>query len=594
MEEKLLGYEKHLVWIIEKSKELPTTKPDKIRVLLSKETGLEVTDEDVTLTLKSLMKKDLINIEESTTKHKPVYVLTDKGINCVALLNKENNEKDKEIDINDILEKAKESHFSGSCRLSGIVGNGTFYHTVFLNVNGSYTPIVVTDKKEFVKVENDDNGYFFKYGEEVYRYYSDLAFNPNWDIFTIDNSIIDLIKNPNVSKTLYDEIRSLIFECWDINEEFEYDVHSTFPILTYVQDLLGKTLYLILIGKEDTGKSTEQRVLSRLSYNGTFKGKGTSAVCPRLVHLLEVSLSIDEFEKLSKDELTVFQGVLNNGFYIDGCYWYTNINKKKISEQIQLLKNFSFKSFSLNELGNRFESNFLSRCHITVCVHQIRKTLDLLKPSKEIEQRFQTLRNKIFVYCLLNWKSIIEDIEFIEKELEKEEVFGRKRDIYSIILGIYKHFKGDHSLLRKYLEDKESLGESKITDTEESILNLIVERFTEQSTVEISNEDIKDRVYQDLGITEDSKFKPTPKSIGRHLVRLKLIRKKEDKVRKGSRGNFVYKFNKEVIKDVLLRLNLRDLIERIPSGIEKQKILTAENQRSETSETSEHSVTTIQ
>lgn len=528
--------------------------------------------------------------------HEPEEKELPKIRNAIAkvLGHAKKEKREKELSIEEILEKARESQFSKSCMLSGLTDDAVFYHTIFLNIDGSYTPVVVTEKREFIKVEKDKNGHFFKYGDKIYRFYSELVFNPNWDVFTTDNSVVDLIKNSKPSKKIFDEIRSIIFDCWDINEDAEYDIHSTFSILTYIQNLLGKTIYLILIGKEDTGKSTEQRCLARLVYHGTFKGKGTAPVSARLIHLLQVSLGLDEFERMSKEELAVVQGVANNGFYVDGIYWFTNMNKREISKQIQLLRAFSFKNFSLNRLGHRFDSTFLSRCHITVCVHQIRKTTDMLKPNKEVELRFQNLRNKIFIYCLLNCKKIIEDIEYVESELEKEKTFGRKKDINSIILGIYKHFKGDYSRLKNYLEDKESLKKKELSDIEDSILNFIAGKFGEQNFIEISNEDIKNSVYADLGITEESKYKPTANSIGRTLVRLKLVRKKSDKVRKGTRGNYVYRLYKDVIRDVLSRLQLRELLEKIPPEAEIQETLRGIDHSSVPSVPSDTSVITEQ
>jgi hypothetical protein len=470
------------------------------------------------------------------------------------------------------------------CFTSGII-DSIFYQTVYLENDGKYKPYVVTSKGEIKFVENneenlkekldrkdwrtiqeEDRYFYFDYGDSRYKYYHELGFKDTFPIFTVNDDIISLIKDENLpsKKEVYDYTKQIIMDYWDHSNSYEYDVSTVFALMSYILRALGKTFYFILQGKEDTGKSTWQKVIARLQLNGKFSGKTTIASSVRQIHYLSINVNQDEFDKLSKEDKNVFIGVLNTGLYADGTYELCDMNKRNFIDQNTILFTFGEKSFSTNNLYG-FDTTFLSRCYICICIRQGRKLKDINDISPEENQRFQIQRNDNFVYCLFNWDQIKKDIHDVKEELEKEGLFGRYTDMNSIILGIVKHFKGDYYLeVKKHLEEKLGLAQEERTETKDSIiLEFLVNKFKEEEEgekiIELENKEIFDYLLKQLGIPEDAENKPKPQSIGWILKNYNLLPRKENLSRTSGSGRRKYIISKSTLIDVLKRFGYNKL-----------------------------------
>jgi hypothetical protein len=73
-----------------------------------------------------------------------------------------------------------------------------------------------------------------------------------------------------------------------------------------------------------------------------------------------------------------------------------------------------------------------------------------------------------------------------------------------------------------------------------------------------------------LGIEEGSKYKPKAETIGRMLVKLKLIDKDKDILRKSPTGGVVYVFYRNKFVDILQRLQKFDLLNKYFLGWESE------------------------
>lgn len=474
---------------------------------------------------------------------------------------------------------------------SGKLNEDVFFNTIFLREDNEFKPKVCLNNGDILDVEereiNRDLEQYFILGRTKYKLISEIFFGDNYRINHIDNEVVQLIRDKFSNKDIYDELINKIKEFWDHFNQYECDVISSFIIHTPILRLLGKTFYLILNGKEDTGKSTLQKVITKLQFNGIFGGKGSIPVNVRLISCLGVNLNQDEFEKLSREEKANLGGVFNSGLYADGTYSFVNTNKRRIKEQITILHTFGAKSFSSNSLHG-FDKSFLSRTYELICVKQNRKLKDIYDLNNEDIKEFQELTNKIFTYCLINAFDIKRDINAVKKELEAENIFGRKTDTNSIILGIIKHFKGDYYLeVKEHLKQKEGISEEENAGTYESIIfEYLNNKFLqEQKILEINNKEILNHLCEELEIDIKDEKAPKGKTIGTILKNYSLIRKPENLKRK-SKG-VCYFLNKSDFLDMLKRFGYTKLLDKHTTFSTYDSFDTPKNEPSEPNEENE-------
>jgi len=500
------------------------------------------------------------------------------------------------------------------CFTSGIINGEIFYQTVYFESGNKFKPYVITSKGEIIEVvdneenmklnlerkdwrniTNDDRYFFFDYGGTMYKYYHELGFKDTFPIFTVDNDIIDLIKKKNSpsKEEVYDNSKKILMDYWDHSNPYEYDVSIAFSHQSYILRAIGKTFYFIPQGKEDTGKSTWQKVISRLQFNGKFAGKTSIAASVRQVHFLGINLNQDEFDKLDKESKRTFMGVLNTGLYADGTYEFCDMNKRKLIDQFVTLFTYGEKSFSTNNLFG-FDRTFLSRAYVCICVRQGRKLKDINDISPEEKLRFQNQRNINFVYFLMNWKEIKKDILDVKKELEEEGVFGRYTDMNSIILGTVKHFKGDYYLeVKRHLEEKLGVAQEEKSETKDAIVlehlvNQFILKEKEEKVLEIECKEILENLLTQLGIPEDAESKPKPQSIGWILKNYRLLPKKENWKRDSKTRRRVYVISKSQLEDTLKRFGYNKLHLILTSDSSVSSVSSENSEESkETKETEE-------
>tara|TARA_Y100000310_G_scaffold329240_1_gene398680 strand:+ start:1202 stop:3079 length:1878 start_codon:yes stop_codon:yes gene_type:complete len=525
-------------------------------------------------------------------------------------LNESFKKREKELKLGkELLELYNGEEELKSVMSSGLLNDDTFFQTIFLQNKGEYIPLVVTSKGDIIFVRNNEI-YLIKAGikkgeikqEEKYNYFiyentrykfmNELYFRDNFKINTVNKEILIKIKSKQYSKDIYDKIVNKVKDYWDHYNKYHYDVIAVCIFETPILRAIGKTFYLIPQGKEDTGKSTLQKIIAKLQFNGLFGGKGTVALNVRLAHFLGCNIGQDELDKCSKDEKKVFTGVANSGLYSDGTYSLIDTNKKSLKDQITILHTFSKKTFSTNNLYG-FDNTFLSRCYTLISTGQGRKLKDINLLSEQEKEEFQNLRNDVLVYCLFNWNKIKQSIKEVKRELEEEGVFGRKTDMNSIILGIVKHFKEDYyKNVKNHLQEKEWLQEEEKSTTQESLtFEFLTNKFIdEDKVIEISNKEIASFIAEELNLSEEDQ-KGLSRKVGWTFKNYDLVRKKEN-IKRGSKGERKYVIEKNVFLNMLRRFKYPSLLEKLEQEPMLRNGKNGKNGRlstvSEVSEVSEH------
>ena len=477
---------------------------------------------------------------------------------------------------------------------SGILEFGEdkiFYQTILLPSDSGFKPFVVTSRFNIIEVTEEGGCWHFGYNGEKFKFRGEPFFIDNLGINT---AVLGSRTDASQSKDIYDDMKDTIRNYFDHHNSYEYDIAVAFAFQSYIKRALGRAFYYVLQGRENTGKSTLQKIFAKLQFNGMFVGKGTVATTSRLIHCLDVNLNQDEFDKMGDDERRAFIGQANTGLYADGTYMLTDMNKSKISDQIRVLNTFSSRSFSANSL-HEFDRSFLSRCYVLTATRQGRKLGDMNSISSKEEAHFQELRNRAFLYCLSNWEEMRRDIDQVKMELEAKGIFGRRTDMNSIILGVVKHFKGGYYKdVESCLREKEGLEEEENSGTDECIVFEYMMRRALDGLIEVSNKEIYDHLLAERGIKPDAEKKPPPQRIGWILKRHGLVERR-DNLRRGSKGNRIYVINREDLLDRLKRFGYNELVKRLedsqtPSSVSSDTSASSEQIPEETEQTEDTEV----
>lgn len=536
--------------------------------------------------------------------------------------------KDKEPSVEDFTNIEEENDFR-IARISGKLHNGFLYWTIPTQHNGKYYFVVVTQDKQVLRVMNryeevkktlkkdedvpeDERYFYFDYGDTRYKYSQELFFKDGYNINIPSKRIFELLKKQIDKKKLFDKLKNSLKEYFDHSNEKEYALLLPAVIVSYIGFGLGKTLYVILQGLEDTGKSTLQQWFSYLQMNGRFGGHSTIPVSVRLLHFFGASLNQDEIEKMSKENKIIFFGVANSGFNIKGTYELVNTNKKKLQDQIEVLNTFGFKSFSANDLFG-FDRSFLSRCYELVCTRKNRTTKDIMKLNEQEIKNFQEMTDELFVYCLTHYKEIEKDITDMQAVLESEGTFGRKTDINAIILGIIKHFQETYDDEKKELEAKQGLEriENNISTKDSLVLTFIANIFKDKqvnsiNSIEVTNKELREHLDNEAG--QEGK-KTSSRTIGAILRKYNLIVRKDQAKREDKGYKYVisladfkdqigrFRFNEvsEIIKDIAPKTSYIERDDPLQASGETSSLRSfssfssAENERNELNELNEPS-----
>jgi len=459
-------------------------------------------------------------------------------------------------------------------RLSGKLDEDTYFHTIFGKRGEEYHPLVITNEdiipvRNKMEVSGEDNPkkdyYFFEYDGEEYRFKHEIPAFPELDIYRSDNRIFEFFKDREPRKMVFDRIKDKVKKYWDHYSKEWFTVLSAWVIHTYLLDGIGHTPYLMFKGKEDTGKSTAQKILARLSYNGYFTGKSTGPSTSRIAHYTQATLHLDEWEKSSNEEI---EGVFNTGQRKGAKYTFTNMNKNDIKDQIQALFSYCAKSLSVNSL-TPFDSHFISRNIIIEATRTKRSLAPIENIGREEEREFTDIRNETLIYSLFNWKEIIGSIEKYKREMD---ISGREADKISIISGIVRHFKGEEKAkeIEKFLKDMSGGEEESIQKTEKVLFEKLINEFgDEKEIIRVQPGELAEHINDVLNLDE---YKWRPQTVTKKLKKHDIIRNpQEQKSRSGAQGQVEYELERSDLVDSFTRYGLYTFRDRLTTESEEKR-----------------------
>jgi len=347
-----------------------------------------------------------------------------------------------------------------------------FYFGVLLPVEGkSITRALcfVADEKDCFVITNeelDSRRLYLKYPAAIPRL--------RWDIKSI-KEFIDCTSCTDCTSILSDIEKELQKYLEFVDDEREYTLLSLWIIGTYLQPICFSYPYIGISGAKRTGKSKLLKFVEMLAFNALFSTNISTAVLYRLIQSVRCTVLMDEAEALSnvqrKSELKniLYSGYKKYGF----VYRSTKTAKEKIvPEKFEVFSPKIFVTYEgLEEVLNDRSINI-------VMIRTDNKEIS----DREIDENdpiWSELRNKLYIFALMNWKKIRELYKSFKNV---EEIHSRELELWKPLLVLAKFFGEDvyekiKDLAIKKIKEKEMREE---TETRESLLlSVLVEMVKE-------------------------------------------------------------------------------------------------------------------
>jgi len=487
----------------------------------------------------------------------------------------------------EILEKLANQQTTDKKRLIGTL-NDQYFFTAWIQDQGLEKPAIVTknslsyikhkltekekkldDEVELSDEQKEKYDYYYAEidGKEI-RFIHEIPKSSKQAINNLDNRILHYIignKETRSKEEIYDDMINLISQYWSHYQKEWYDVTAAYNLHTYLLPELGYTVYILLKGKPQTGKTTWQKVNAKLNYNGCFAGNLTPATAVRYAHSYFSTLHQDEMEKQSEERKNTLQGLYNTGQRKGGVYNITNTDAgTNVAEQIQEIQSFCGKSASVNDIYG-FADSFMSRNIILKTVKTKQKGLyNIDSPPKEHKNKFENLQAEIAYYVLENWEEIIDDIEEVRKNIDDT---ARDEDKMACIKGLVKHFKGDEraSAIEDRLRDSERLQDvNKVGERVTRLFEIISAEFksNDKKLVSFKVSKLKDDLNDELNLEDSDDYSATSKSVIKKLREYDVLRRDSQK-KKDKNGYTAVEINREEFLDACNRYELGSVYQSV-------------------------------
>lgn len=472
----------------------------------------------------------------------------------------ESFEREKNSGEQNMLKKLAKQTTTRKQRLAGEI-NDTYFLTAWIEDKGLEKPAIITsnDNISYIKhklkevkstlpedtelteeqIEKYDFWYATVNGEEV-KFQHEIPKKSKQAINNLDNQILKYVtgmKEERSAEEIFDDAKELISNYWSHYHDEWYDISVAYNIHTFLLPVTGYTVYILLKGRPQTGKTTWQKVNSMLNYNGCFAGNLTPATAVRYAHSYFATLHQDEMEKQSEERRNQMQGLYNTGQRKGGVYNITNTDGgENVADQIQEIQSFCSKSMSVNDIFG-FADSFMSRNVILKTVKTKEKgLLDPDSMSEEEYMQFRDLQAEIAYYVLQNYDDILDTIDDVRHDIQDT---ARDEDKMALFKGLVQHFKGEEraSLVEERIRDSQRMQEvSQVGERITSIFETISGEFKTEDgkLVQIRATDLADSVNDKLGLSSDDEYSASSKSVLRNLKEYDIVRRSNQKKKDSS------------------------------------------------------------
>lgn len=276
-----------------------------------------------------------------------------------------------------------------------------------------------------------------------------------------------------VNPTILQEVKDILGQYIYIPNKEDYDVVACWILHTYLFNLQGSTVYLHITGIPDSGKSTLQKILTKLTWNGVYVCSMSEAALFREVDVCQNTINIDEMDKWGKESLLTMQGILNNGYSKGGEV--KRVNKETM--KVESFRVFCPKTIATNNPS--FLKSFMSRCIDidTMRSKQHLKNIDCI--NDEDRKKIERVRDDICLFMLHKGKDIYE---IFLKHINDPKLISNRTSQITLVLKCFTEFFNLDIDLEGYMaRNKEALDNS--LDIDKEILEYLLNNSREGAIV---------------------------------------------------------------------------------------------------------------
>ena len=295
------------------------------------------------------------------------------------------------------------------CHIQDEKGNKKYQEMLFL----------VTDKHEIILANNDS---FRDNGKEWKLACKPIQFENRWTLQHVQDYLNGATADPI---ELFDCLHTAWKRFIEFTNETEYIYQTIWGIGTYFHHLFNSYPYNYFGGIKRAGKTKSLNVHHQTAFNAIHSSNMSPASIYRLIQNARTTLLIDETEKLSykgnniSERTHEIRTILLSG-YKKGAVVY-RIEKNSKDRFVPL----PFDTYGPKCLANirGLEDVMEDRCKPTIIKRSKNKEVINLAVDSEKEEKWESIRNKLYLFYLIYWKQIKDIYEKINDLNDINKIF---------------------------------------------------------------------------------------------------------------------------------------------------------------------------
>jgi hypothetical protein len=360
-----------------------------------------------------------------------------------------------------------------------------------------------------------------------------IDINDRWN----KQRLVDFINAPSSPVGVYEEIKAVLKEYIEFQNEAHYGLITAWIIATYFHRCFHAICFLFFYGKKQSGKSRSLDLLERLVFNGMkVKGVSVASMADSIDGVRGTFLN-DQAESLSNPKNEETLGILADSYTVGG-------GKRRIvhitnqSRRVMEFETYGPKAFaSIKEI----DTDLKDRC---ILIPMLRATKDYPYPEAHLPI-WSELRDKLYRLLLTRWQKVKE----IYPDTGKG-IIQRVRELWrpiETILKLENVAEQDVGEIKQAFLESMIETQAELTDREHDLFDALFELIEPDEEKELTVTEIAEKL--DNG---EINRKSLEIWIGKTLRQFSLYDSQ------GSRKNNkrIYRFSKERIKNILSRYQI--------------------------------------
>lgn len=370
---------------------------------------------------------------------------------------------------------------------------------------------------------------------------------------------------------LYLDIRAYVNRFVYFTDDRYLDLLTTWCMGTYLFPVFRHYPYLWLNAEKGSGKTTVLEIIRPICFNGQMLVSPTPAVLFREVSANRVTLLIDEFEgmtKQNKENASAIFDILNAGYNREGQVKRTEPSPNG-DYRVRTFSAYSPKIFSgIKEIDNVLRDR-------TIQVRMLRKGVNdqraRYKVTQEVEALQQELRDRCYIFSLSYASRIAESYHsgIVERKI-LGHLSNRELDLWEPLVSILYTLDHDDvvglmqpivSLSQQSFEEK-STDDMVDSDTSKIIVGLKALLESDLEFKQVTENGLVLRVYKAPQVVAFLQrnfgfdaFQLDQRELSTRLKGLHIIVKQR---REGQERHMTYAFSSEQVDELINRFNVQD------------------------------------